>query len=80
MKDFTRDELHSITRRARDWGKVAENPNWIRAYEDLANAANVLDAHIARSTLYMCPTCDKPIMDDSDKAVTPAIKVEPPEQ
>jgi len=58
-KDFERDELHAITRRALDRSRDVLNPNWIRAYEDLAHAANVLDAHIARSTIYNCPEAVK---------------------
>ena len=43
MKNFERNELHAISRRARDWAHEVKNPNWIRAYKDLAHAANVLD-------------------------------------
>ena len=60
-KDFERDELHAISRRARGRVREVENPNWIRAYEDLAHAANVLDAHIARSTIVVCETCNPPL-------------------
>jgi len=48
---FTRDELRRIEDRARYFADGVTNESWITAYLDLAHAANVLDAFLARSTL-----------------------------
>ena len=49
---FTRKELQVIRFRANEMAESkGANPMWIRAYNDLVHAADVLDAYIARSTL-----------------------------
>ena len=49
MKHFTRSELQSITERALDCVEgCALYPTWKRAYEDLLDSADRLDALIAR--------------------------------
>ena len=48
---FEREELHRIESKARKQAGITPNPHWQRALEDLAYAANVLDAHIGRSSV-----------------------------
>jgi hypothetical protein len=48
--DFTREEAQVLESRALNQADLACNPDWVRAYSDLAYALNVLDAHMARST------------------------------
>ena len=50
VKHIKREELWAIEQRALSLAKMPLNPHWKRAYEDLAYAANVLDAHMGRST------------------------------
>lgn len=49
-EDFTCEELHALEMRARYWLIVTPNENWQAAYGRLAEALNILDAHIARSS------------------------------
>lgn len=50
MEHFTREELAKLCTRARALAEIeGTNPHWIDAYWGLANAANHLDAMIARS-------------------------------
>lgn len=46
---FTRKELQKIKSKAVQSLKDVTNPHWIHAYDDLASAADRLDALIARS-------------------------------
>jgi len=49
---FTREELIDIETRAIKQSKVGYiDPQWKRAYEELAYAANVLDAFMGRSEI-----------------------------
>lgn len=48
---FVREDLFPIIERAKVLALVTPNPQWKRAYEDLAQAASTLDAFIARSTV-----------------------------
>lgn len=51
MAAFEREELQEIRVRAAEHASIVGlNPLWKRAYEDLAFAASVLDAFVARST------------------------------
>ena len=50
VKHIEREELWAIEQRARRLAEITANPHWKRAYQDLAYAANVVDAHIGRST------------------------------
>lgn len=51
QEPFTRDELYNIEERARYMAAGVTSEVWVQAYLDLAQAANVLDAFLARSTL-----------------------------
>ncbi len=46
---FTREELQDICLRAENEAHGAKNVHWQRAYQDLADAANALDAMEART-------------------------------
>jgi len=48
-KEFTREELSKLEQRAFSLGLIARNSMWAKAYERLGDAANILDAFIARS-------------------------------
>ncbi len=48
---FEREELWRIEQRANKEASIVVNPDWKRALEDLAYAANVVDAHIGRSSV-----------------------------
>jgi hypothetical protein len=51
IKDFARDELTEISNRAKQFAEIKGlNPFWKYAYQNLAVAADHLDAMIARST------------------------------
>jgi len=50
-KWWTREEVWQMEQRALDLADSVFNPHWKRAYEDLAYALNVLDAHMARSSI-----------------------------
>ena len=49
MSEFTRDELESIIEQAENEANTVKNVHWQRAYRDLADAANCLDAMEART-------------------------------
>ena len=49
--NFTREELQDIRSRAEDAGSTVPNWHWRAAYNDLAQAADHLDAMIARCTV-----------------------------
>lgn len=49
---FEQEELQKISERAREIAKHTRNPMWIRAWQRLEDAANELDALIARNTLF----------------------------
>ena len=50
--DFEREELWGIRSKALEASKCEGlNPNWKRCYENLADAANYLDAIIARTEM-----------------------------
>jgi len=51
--DFTREELWQLADRAHARASEVANPHWQRAYSDLEYACNVLDAHLARSSVAM---------------------------
>lgn len=51
IEDFSREELWVIEKRAIELADLAENRYWVCALNDLAQAADVLDAFVARSTL-----------------------------
>lgn len=47
---FSRDELIELRKRAEDMAQIEGlNPHWMRAYLQLADAADRLDAMIART-------------------------------
>jgi len=46
---FDRDELIELRERAESLGSGVLNPRWVRAYQALADAADTLDAMIART-------------------------------
>ena len=48
---FVREELWRIEQKARKNAQIVANPNWKRAYEDLAHAANMVDACMGRATI-----------------------------
>lgn len=48
---FRRKELWPIVTRAEELSRLVPNPRWKRAYADLAQAASVVDAFLARSTV-----------------------------
>lgn len=57
---FTREELQAIRRRAEEFAHPtvpcpAMCPNWIRAYDRLADSADALDAMIARTEVPPSP-------------------------
>ena len=49
---FTREELVELLDKAQENEKAAISPDWKRAYQDLAHAASVLDAFMARRTVH----------------------------
>lgn len=49
MEEFTRDELQNIRKKAVDNAKAVPNNSWQRAYKQLADAADRLDAMEART-------------------------------
>ncbi len=50
VKCFSREELQEIKTRASKLAEVkGTNPSWVRAYLRLADAADGLDANLARS-------------------------------
>lgn len=49
MEDFTREELQEIEQRATAMASNVKNQFWIRAYLNLTDACDRLDAMIARS-------------------------------
>jgi hypothetical protein len=51
MDTFTREELWNIERKCERALCDGMNPAWIKAYNELAHAACVLDAFIARSSV-----------------------------
>jgi len=54
-RSFNREELWKLRERAAYFGNIkGTNPDWAKAYQELAYAANVLDAHLARSTVCEC--------------------------
>ena len=50
MSEFERKELWEIRSRAEKQAEIVANPHWKRAYHWLADAADRLDAMIARTT------------------------------
>jgi len=48
-KRFTRKELQELSQRACKLKNIIDNPYWKRAYERLEDAANILDAFMART-------------------------------
>ena len=48
-KDFEREELQEMRDRAVDNAEIVANNHWKRAYKQLADAADRLDAMIART-------------------------------
>jgi len=48
---FTRKELQALRDRAMSLRSLVLSPSWQRAYNDLAHAADVLDAFVARATV-----------------------------
>jgi len=48
-KRFTRKELQELSQRAYRIKNIVDNPHWKRAYERLEDAANILDAFMART-------------------------------
>ena len=50
MSEFERKELWEIRSRAEKQAEIVVNPHWKRAYRWLADAADRLDAMIARTT------------------------------
>ncbi len=61
LADFSRDELHKIQERAAGLARGAGNPAWQRAYLALADAADRLDAMVARSTELKCACRDETV-------------------
>ena len=52
---FGRQELQDIRERADDMAATDNmNPHWIEAYLALSDAANILDAMLARCTEHSC--------------------------
>jgi hypothetical protein len=51
MREFTREELQNIRDRAEDSAQVFPSIYWKRAYENLADSANNLDAIMARTEI-----------------------------
>lgn len=49
LKEFTREELRSIRKKAVDNAEAVPNNHWQRAYRQLADAADRLDAMEART-------------------------------
>ena len=47
MKDFTREELQVIGKRAEQLADIVVNPHWKRALLRLTDAAMVVDAYTA---------------------------------
>jgi hypothetical protein len=51
-QEFTREELQALRARAHYFAQTPHlNPSWQRRYEDLAMAADALDACLARLTV-----------------------------
>lgn len=62
IANFTREELADIRWRAEQMATVSHmNPGWIRAFNRLADAADQLDAMLARSTVVKSPTDTPPV-------------------
>jgi hypothetical protein len=50
VEGFSREELQKVKTRASKLAEVkGTNPSWVRVYLRLADAANELDAYLARS-------------------------------
>jgi len=54
MKEFTREELQNLCKKAEENAKAVPNNHWIRAYRQLADAADRLDAMEARTEEHTC--------------------------
>lgn len=53
--DFTREDMWALEGRAKRAEEAVLNPSWKRALADLAHAASVVDAFIARSSVCVPP-------------------------
>lgn len=53
--NFTRDELHALGSKALAQIHPDMNHSWARAFQRLADAADILDAFMGRSSV--CPSC-----------------------
>lgn len=51
MLQYSREELQAIIERSMRCKDMVLNPFWVKAYEDLALAADRLDAMYARSSI-----------------------------
>ena len=67
---FGRAELNAIQMRAREYARLGDNPEWKRAYEELAWAACVVDAFVARSALPKGTSVEAPENLDSIKMLS----------
>lgn len=64
IPQFTREEMQALVSKARTNAEAVVNQEWKWAFENLAHAASIVDAFIARSTNYQsqptAPAAGKP--------------------